>query len=48
LMQGQALGSEWFKEAISAATGVRRARLRRGRPEKDSESMREDQTDFGF
>jgi putative transposase len=48
LMQGQALGSEWFKESISAATGVRRGRLRRGRPEKGSESMREDQTGCGF
>lgn len=49
LLQGQALGSEKFKEAISRETGVRRTRSRRGRPEKGPEgTCAEAQADFGF
>jgi putative transposase len=49
LMQGQPLGSERFKEAISSVTGVRHTRTRRGRPEKAAKPARiEGQTDFGF
>ncbi len=49
LAQGQPLGSERFREAISSATGVRRVRTRRGRPDNEPE-MRdiEGQTEFGF
>jgi len=50
IAQGQPLGNERFKEAVCAATGVRRAQPRRGRPPgTDAESAaRADQTDFGF
>ncbi|MFI4941468.1 MAG: transposase [Burkholderiales bacterium] len=49
LLQGQPLGSEKFKEAISSATGVRRMRLQRGRPVKKPETIHaEDQAGFGF
>jgi putative transposase len=50
LQQGQALGSEKFKTAMSAASGVRRTQARPGRPAKRmTESItKPDQTDFGF
>jgi len=49
LMQGQPLGSERFKEAMSAAAGVRRTQTQRGRPVKlPDKTAVEDQTDFGF
>lgn len=34
LQQGQAVGSEKFKEAMSVASGVRRTQAKRGRPAK--------------
>ena len=50
LQQGQAVGSEKFKDAMSVASGVRRTQTRRGRPAKlVAESVLKDvQTDFGF
>lgn len=50
LQQGQAVGSEKFKEAMSEASGVRRTQTRRGRPLKPVAELvsKEDQTDFGF
>jgi len=49
LAQGQPLGSERFKDEMSAATGVRRTQTRRGRPVKLADKTAvEEQTDFGF
>lgn len=49
LVQGQAIGSEKFKDAISSATGIKRMHSKRGRPEKNPEMTSvKDQTDFGF
>jgi len=50
LQQGQAVGSEKFKDAMSVASGERRTQTRRGRPVKlVAESVsKDDQTDFGF
>ena len=49
LSQGQPLGSEKFKEAMCAATGVRQTQARRGRPSSQAEVLAvENQTDFGF
>ena len=50
LQQGQVVGSEKFKDAMSAASGVRRTQSRRGRPVKLVNDVLEklDQTDFGF
>jgi putative transposase len=49
LSQGQPLGSEKFRDAVSAATGIRRTRARRGRPEKAFENgQASGQTDFDF
>jgi putative transposase len=46
LSQGQPVGNEQFKDAIHLATGVRRTRLKRGRPE-ELQGIKE-QIDFGF
>lgn len=47
LMQGQAVGSQRFKEEMNAAAGVRRAQVRRGRPARlTDKSAVEEQTDF--
>jgi putative transposase len=50
LQQEQAVGSEKCKEAMSAASGVRRTQTWRGRSAKlVAESVvKEDQADFGF
>ena len=49
MAQGRPLGADKFKEAICAATGVRLARQKRGRPEKVQDSAGlGDQPDFGF
>jgi putative transposase len=50
LQQGQAVGSEKFKEAMSVASGVRRTQSKRGRPVKSENDGLEnlDQVDFGF
>lgn len=50
LAQGQPLGSERFSEIMCAAVGVRRAKIRPGRPiaKRDQSERVEDQTDFGF
>ncbi|MDO8177173.1 MAG: hypothetical protein Q7T62_02905 [Undibacterium sp.] len=50
LQQGQAVGSERFKEEMSTASGVRRTQAKRGRPVKlvVATASKEDQTDFGF
>jgi hypothetical protein len=50
LQQGQALGSEKFNTAMSAASGVRRTQARPGRPAKRrTETItKPDQVDFRF
>ena len=50
LQQGQVLGSEKFKAAMSAASGVRRTQARPGRPAKRTTETitKPDQTDFGY
>lgn len=50
LQQGQTVGSEKFKDAMSVASGVRRTQSRRGRPVNASNDVIEklDHTDFGF
>lgn len=50
LQQGQVVGSEKFKDAMSVASGVRRTQARRGRPVRlVTESVQKlDQMDFGF
>jgi hypothetical protein len=49
LLQGQPLGSEKFKEAMSAAAGARRTRPQRGRPRKEPETKQtEERPDCGF
>ncbi len=50
IAQGQPLGNDRFKEAVCAATGVRRKQARRGRPQGTGEEagVREEQADFGF
>lgn len=50
LQQGQTVGNEKFKEAMSIASGVRRTQSRRGRPVKLVAEVTEKtkQTDFGF
>ncbi len=50
IAQDQPLGNDRFKEAVCAATGVRRAQARRGRPVGTGigSGAREEQTDFGF
>lgn len=49
LLQGQPLGSEKFKDAMSEAAGVRRTRTQRGRPVKGPDTDQKDkQPDFGF
>ncbi|BBB61631.1 hypothetical protein UNDKW_3358 [Undibacterium sp. KW1] len=49
LAQGQALGNEKFKDAMSVASSVRRTQSKRGRPARQvSEIDLKEQTDFGF
>jgi putative transposase len=50
LQQGQAVGSEKFKDEMSLASGVRRTQTKRGRPVKAlAETVTKlNQTDFGF
>jgi putative transposase len=50
IAQGQPLGNDRFKEAVCAATGVRRAQAQRGRPLRTEDGLGagEEQTDFGF
>ncbi|MFZ6708172.1 transposase [Undibacterium sp. TC9W] len=49
LVQGQAFGNEKFKDAMSAASGVRRTQPKRGRPVKLVKEVNlKEQTDFGF
>jgi hypothetical protein len=50
LQQGQAIGSEKFKETMSVASGVRRTQSKRGRPVKSENDGLEklNQVDFGF
>lgn len=50
LQQGQAVGSEKFKDAMSLASGVRRTQAKRGRPAKPvaASLVKDEQSDFGF
>jgi putative transposase len=50
LQQGQTVGSEKFKDAMSVASGVRRTQNRRGRPVKlvCDDAGKLEQRDFGF
>ncbi len=50
IAQGQPLGNDRFKEAVCAATGVRRAQAQLGRPQRTvvMSGAGEEQTDFRF